>query len=117
MIAPINITSPKLVSSSVDLDRNAALILIDVQQGFDDPRWGRRNNPEAEQNIARLLDHWRSASRPVLHARHDSQIDGSALRPGTRGNDFKQEVSPWRVRRFIPSRSTAPSSELALSEI
>ena len=78
----------------MDIDRNAALILIDVQQGFDDSGWGHRNNPHAEQIIALLLDHWRRTGRPVIHVRHDSQTDGSALRSGTSGNDFKREATP-----------------------
>ena len=32
-----------------------ALVLIDVQNGFDHRRWGSRNNPQAEDNIARIL--------------------------------------------------------------
>jgi nicotinamidase-related amidase len=44
-----------------------ALLLIDVQQGFDEPRWGPRNNPDAERQIAALLAAWRQAKWPVLH--------------------------------------------------
>jgi len=50
------------------LPQNAALILIDIQKGFDDPLWGRRNNPDAEANIATLLYSWQaiSASTRIL---------------------------------------------------
>ena len=65
---------------------DAALIVIDVQVGFDDPSWGPRNNPDAERNIAALLDHWRKAGRPVVTVRHDSRKPGSPLAPGTPGN-------------------------------
>ncbi|HEX9797645.1 MAG TPA: cysteine hydrolase family protein [Anaerolineales bacterium] len=78
---------------SFDAD-GTALLVIDVQQGFDDPGWGQRNNPHAEANIARLLAHWRGASRPVLHAQHHSALPHSSLAPGQPGNDIKPEVSP-----------------------
>ena len=73
---------------------NAALILIDVQNGFDDPRWGARSNPQAEANIAALLAAWRESGRPVIHVRHDSVLPGSPLRPGQAGNAIKAEAAP-----------------------
>jgi nicotinamidase-related amidase len=71
-----------------------ALLLIDIQQGFDDPRWGERNNPSAESVAAGLLASWRVRGWPVLHARHDSVVPGSPLRPGQPGNGIKAGVRP-----------------------
>lgn len=76
------------------LSRNAALLVVDVQKAFDDPRLGPRNNPGAEQNIARLLSAWRETGRPVIHVKHDSTDPSSLFRPGQAGNDVKDEVKP-----------------------
>jgi nicotinamidase-related amidase len=73
---------------------HAALLLIDVQQGLDDPRYGARNNPEAERRIAALLAAWRDARWPVIHVQHMSQEPTSPLRPGLPGNAFKPEAAP-----------------------
>ena len=78
----------------VDLSFRAALIVIDVQIGFEDPIWGMRNNPRAELNIGRLLAFWRMTRRPVFHIRHDSPRANSPLRPGQRGNAFKPQTAP-----------------------
>jgi len=37
--------------------QKAILVLIDVQKGFDNPVWGRRNNPDAEMTSPRVCDH------------------------------------------------------------
>lgn len=71
-----------------------ALLLIDVQQGLDEPVWGERNIPEAEHHIAELLAGWRSAGRPVLHVQHMSTGAASPLRPDRPGNAFKPEALP-----------------------
>ncbi len=73
---------------------NAALLIIDVQQGFDDPKWGRRNNPNAETNISRLISLWRRERRPVIHIQHCSVEPESPLRPELPGFEFKPEVKP-----------------------
>jgi nicotinamidase-related amidase len=67
----------------------AALVLIDVQRAIDDPSWGRRNNPEAEANIGRLLDHWRARGRLVVHVQHVSREPASTFRPGQPGVELK----------------------------
>ena len=72
----------------------AALLLIDIQQGLDEPRWGARNNPGAEQQVAALLAAWRKAKWPVIHVQHMSQEPASPLRPGSPGNAFKPQAMP-----------------------
>jgi nicotinamidase-related amidase len=74
--------------------RDAALLVIDVQKGLDEPRLGRRNNPAAEANMAALLAAWRERGLPVVHVHHDSVEPNSPLRPGLPGNEVKDEVRP-----------------------
>jgi nicotinamidase-related amidase len=80
--------------TTTHLPASATLILIDVQDGFDESYWGERNNPGAEHNIERLLARWRASQRPVIHIRHDSVEPGSALRPDSPGNAIKDEAAP-----------------------
>jgi len=76
-----------------DLDR-LALLVVDVQRGFDDDHyWGPRNNPQCEDNIAALLAEWRGRGRPVVFVRHDSAGAASPLRTGQPGNDFKPVIT------------------------
>lgn len=75
-----------------DLDQ-LALVVIDVQRGFDDTAWwGRRDNPGCEDNIAALLTAWRDRHRPVVLVRHDSTDPSSPLHPDSAGNAFKDGV-------------------------
>jgi nicotinamidase-related amidase len=73
-----------------------ALILIDIQKGFDNiPYWGgQRNNPHAEKNAAALLQLWRENSLPVFHVQHCSSNPNSPLHASNSGNEFKDEVAP-----------------------
>lgn len=74
--------------------RNAVLLSIDLQQWLDHPARGRRNNPAAERQVARLLEAWRGCSLPVIHVRHDALEAGSMCRPGQPGHAFKPEAQP-----------------------
>lgn len=72
----------------MDLDRHA-LVVVDAQQGFDDPWWGPRNNPACDDNIAALDHEWSRLGRPVVHVRHDSANPRSPLHPDGPGNRLK----------------------------
>jgi len=73
-----------------------ALILIDIQRGFDDLAYwgGHRNNPDAETNAAKLLRFWRENGLPAFHVKHCSTNPNSKLAEGTIGNEFKKVVEP-----------------------
>lgn len=70
------------------------LIVIDVQRAFDDPSWGRRNNPAAESRIADALRAWRDAALDIVHVRHASAAPDGLFAPGTAAFEFKPEAAP-----------------------
>jgi nicotinamidase-related amidase len=74
------------------MDRTA-LVVVDVQKGFEDPVWGERNNPAAEENIAALIEGWRAQGQPVVFVRHDSSEPDSPFTPGQSGNDLDEIVT------------------------
>jgi nicotinamidase-related amidase len=76
------------------LPENAALVVVDVQKGMDDPALGNRNNPWAEENVARLLKAWRETGRPIFHVQHLSTMPDSPLRAGTPGAGIKDQAKP-----------------------
>ncbi len=83
------------------LPHSTALLLIDVQKGWDNPYWGERNNPEAEAQIQRLLTAFRQADRPVLHIQHVSQESNSFFFLGEPGMDFKPGALPFKGERVV----------------
>ena len=76
------------------LTDKTALIIVDVQDGLDEPRLGKRSNPDAERNIARLLADWRAHERPIFHVQHTSTEQNSPLWPELPGNAIKRIVAP-----------------------
>ena len=79
----------------MNISPKAALVLIDMQQGIQHPKLGRRNNPDAEQRMAALLDGWRRTGRTVIHVRHFSTSPDSVFWPKQSGVDFQPLFLPW----------------------
>ena len=68
-----------------EFDTDTALLLIDVQTGVNVlEHWGgptgRRNNPQAEDNMRGLLRQFRASHLPVAFTRHDSREAASPLK-------------------------------------
>ena len=79
---------------SCQLAGTPALLVVDVQRGFDDSRWGERNNLAAEDRIAWLVRQFRRIGRPVIHVWHDSLSPTGAFRLGSPGHRPKPEATP-----------------------
>ena len=82
------------------LPKDAVLLCIDVQKGFD--QFPERNNPGLEATLAQLQSAWRKAGRPLWHVKHDSVEPKSVFRPGQPGNAFKPETAPHPGEPVVP---------------
>lgn len=77
-------------------DKQPALILINLQKGWEDTaHWGgNRNNPDAEEKAVELLELWRAEGLPVFHVIHSSKEEGSRLHPDHPGFAMIDEITP-----------------------
>jgi nicotinamidase-related amidase len=80
---------------------NAALIIIDMQKGMQSPTLPPRNNPGAEDNIARLRAAWRAVGRPVVSVRHISRSPTSVFAPGQGGVQFQERFLPLPAEHVV----------------
>lgn len=71
-----------------------ALIIIDMQKGMGSNTLPPRNNPSAEDNMARLVAAWRAARQPLVFVRHISRSATSVFAPGQSGVEFQARFAP-----------------------
>lgn len=82
-----------------------ALIVIDVQRGFEDPELGPRDNPQAEENVAALIAAWRERGEPIVVVQHD--WPGGPLERGTPGFELKDVVDVEPDLRIVKTVHSA----------
>lgn len=81
--------------------QKTALIIVDMQVGMSWPEAAARNNHQAEQVIAGLLEQWRERGAPIVHVRHISRTAGSPFYPGQPGADFQPELTPLASEHVV----------------
>lgn len=100
-----------MTENAIEIAPDSALIVIDVQKGFDDASfWGPRNNPDAEDNIAALMDAWQESGRPVVLVQHASPRPGSVLAADQPGYAFKDFVADRVGQEALHITKTVNSS-------
>ncbi len=75
---------------------DTALLIIDVQDAFNErlALGHKRNNPDAEANIARILAHFRQNSLPIFHIHHASTEPDSLFAPEKSGFAVQDIAKP-----------------------
>src|SRR5690348_9710825 len=74
-----------------DAPDRKALIVVDVQRGFDDAGFfGHRNNAACEENVRALIAAWRGSNQPIVFVRHFE--DGTPLQSDEAGGEFKDII-------------------------
>ena len=78
----------------MEISRSSVLIPIDIQKGFQESKYGKRNNPDLEKNVSLILRKWRENNGTVIHVRHDSMSQSSPLKNGKPGFEFMDAAKP-----------------------
>ena len=100
-----------------------ALLLVDVQKGVNDTiyyggEYGRRNNPNAEDNIRSILEEWRKSKRQVAFTKHNSRELNSplklSLKSGQQLDGMEPEDRDIVIEKDVNSGFIGTSLELDL---
>ena len=94
-----------------------ALLLIDVQKAFDDPSWGRRNNPEAEEKMEEILSAWREKHGFVIHVQHQSDNPESLFHSVKKSYAIKEQLQPIDKEPIITKKVNSAFIGTDLEEI
>ncbi|KAI1422252.1 isochorismatase [Xylaria sp. FL1777] len=72
-----------------------ALLVLDIQQGLNDPAYTGRSTPDFEANVVKMLGACRAAENThVIHVSHHSLSESDRLHPSRPGAQFMEYAAP-----------------------
>lgn len=85
------------------LNKNAALLLVDIQKAFLEKDYPGiiRNNEDAEFICGKILKKWRTLDLPIIHVRHSSTNPESKLHKSRPGFEFNDYVTPLETEMVL----------------
>ncbi len=92
----------------------AILLVINGQKSLQDSWRGSPSNLSAEQNIGKLLAHWRRTGRLIVHVKHISQNPESPFFTRSPGCDFMETLQPQKGEVVIEKRRASAFAETNL---
>jgi nicotinamidase-related amidase len=100
----------------VSIDKNAALVVVDVQRGFDwSLVWGQGHNSHVEENVLALCDMWETTGRPLVCVRHTANRAASPFAAWSPGRKLKAGLV--RVRFNVTVDKTVNSAFLGAPDL
>lgn len=101
-------------SKSTPFTESTILIIVNAQNGLLDATQEGRNNSEAEQNIAKILEYWRSTNRCIVHAKHVSDSPSSHFYRESSGCDFLESLKPQKSEHVVQKTKSSAFVETDL---
>ena len=88
------------------LNKNSALLLVDIQKAFLEKDYPGiiRNNEDAEFICGKILKKWRTLNLPVIHVRHSSTNPESKLHKSKPGFEFNDYVIPLKTEMVLTKK-------------
>jgi nicotinamidase-related amidase len=97
------------------MNKDTALIVIDVQTGVVDWSEPSCNGDEVLANIKELLTKARASGTPIIYVQHDG-YEGGRLEPGTQGWEIHPSVAPAEGETVVRKRASDSFYETTLQQ-
>lgn len=96
---------------------DTVLIIINAQNGLLDATCEGRNNSEAERNISRILEFWRTKKRRIVHVKHVSDNPESIFFRQSVGCTFLNSTQPQESEIVLEKTKSSAFTGTSLEAI